>query len=287
MKKILTIIAIVALFISCDESKETIDTLSFPTDSFVSFSDTSISVLESNTEIIDVVLNLSTSKDAATSPTTVSYTITSENAIEGVHYNILDGKTSFDLPAGIFSDSLQIQPIDNSDEDGDKVITITLTDAPVGLGFPGPDGIGQTINLTLQDDDCAFSLESLGAAAWSGADNATGSEGPNASLIQTSFDGTDLLIEGLSYGWLTNTGYWDEVVVVSNKVIVELDLITGAINIPLQELCETTWVGDAQPPYSIEATGIYTSCSETMVLNYNLYQNGAILRSYTETITKN
>ena len=287
MKKIFTIIAAVALFISCDESKETIDTLSYPSDAFVSFSDTSISVLESSTDVIDIVLNLSTTLDAAEIPSTVSYTITSENATEGVQYNVIDGKSSFNLAAGVFNDTLQIEPIDNSEEDGDKVIIITLTDAPVGLGFPGPDGIGKTLTLTLQDDDCAFSLEGLGAAAWGGIDTVpAGEAGPNDSLVQTSFDGTDLLIEGLSYAWLTDAGYWEEVVVVSNKVTVELDLVTGAINIPLQALCETTWNGDAQAPYSIEATGIYTSCSETMVLNYNLYQNGAVLRSYTETITK-
>jgi hypothetical protein len=287
MKKIFTIIAVVALFISCDENKETIDTLSYPADAFVSFSTTSVSVLESSTDVINIVLNLSTSLDAATTPTSVGYTITTENATEGVQYTVVDGKSSFDLSAGVFSDTLQILPIDNTEEDGDKVITITLTDAPVGLGFPGPDGLGKTMTLTIQDDDCAYSLEGLGAAAWGGIDSVgSGEAGPNDSLITTSFDGTNLLLEGISYAWITDTGYWDEVVTLSHKVTVELDLATGAINIPLQPLCETTWNGDAQPAYSIAATGIYTSCSETMVINYSLYQNGAVLRAYTETITK-
>ena len=93
-------------------------------------------------------------------------------------------------------------------------------------------------------------------------------------------------MEGLSYAWITDTAYWDEVVIVSNLVIVNIDLQTGVIDIPLQPLCTTTWNGDVQPLFDIEATGIYTSCSETMVLNYTLYQGGAIRREFSETITK-
>ncbi len=288
MKKILTIFAAVTLFVSCDESKETIDSLSFPTDAFVSLESSAVSVLESTAGAIDVVLNLSTSAEAATSASSVGFTITSDNAVEGVHYTIVDGKSSFNLATGVFRDVLQIVPIDNADEDGDKVITITLNDAPVTLGFPGPDGFGKTMVVTLQDDDCEFSLEGLGAASWSGQDTVPASEaGPNDTMVTTSFDGTNLLMEGLSYAWITDTAYWDEVVVVSNKVIVNLDLVTGAISIPLQPLCTTTWNGDIQDLYDIEATGIYTSCSETMVLNYTLYQGGAVRRVYSETITKN
>jgi hypothetical protein len=288
MKKIFTIFAAITLFMSCDEDRETVDSLSYPADAFVSFGTSSVSVLESNSSTINIVMNLATSTAAATTASSVGFTITSDNAVEGVHYTILDGKTSFNLAAGSFQDALQIVPIDNVEEDGDKVLTITLTDAPVTLGFPGPDGLGKSIVLTLQDDDCAVSLEGLGAAAWAGEDTVpAGEAGPNASLITTSFDGTNLLMEGLSYAWITDTAYWDEVVVVSNLVIVNIDLQTGVIDIPLQPLCTTTWNGDVQPLYDIEATGIYTSCSETMVLDYTLYQGGAIRRQYSETITKN
>ncbi|MEE9408751.1 MAG: hypothetical protein V3V28_11830 [Polaribacter sp.] len=287
MKKIFTLITAIALFVSCDESKETVDSLSFPSDAFVSLASSSVSVLESNPGAIDVVLNLSTSAEAATTATSVGFTIASDNAVEGVHYTLVNGKSSFELAPGVFQDALQIIPIDNSLEDGDKVITITLSSAPVGLGFPGPDGNGKVMTLTLQDDDCAFSLAGLGAAAWGGMDNVpAGEAGPNDTMVETSFDGTDLLMEGLSYAWITDTGYWDEVVTVSHKVKVTVDLVTGAVNIPLQPSCTTTWNGAVQPLYEIEATGIYTSCSETMVLNYTLYQGGAVRRVYTETITK-
>ena len=285
MKKLLTIITAISLFMACDENKETIDSLTFPQDAFVSVDASTSSVLESSTNPIDIILSLSTSASAATAPATVNFSITSDNAVEGVHYTVVDGKTSFNLDANTFSDVLQIIPIDNLEEDGDKLITITLIDAPVTVGFPGPDGLGKSLTLTLQDDDCAFSLESLGAANWEGTDNVpAGEAGPNASLITTSFDGTNLLIEGIAYAWLTDTAYWDEVVVVSNKVIANVDLVTGVIDIPLQPLCTTTWLGDLQPLYDIEATGLYTSCSKTMVLNYTLYQGGSIRREYSETI---
>lgn len=290
MKKILTTFAAIALLVSCDESKETIDSLQFPSDAFVSLAETSIAVLESNTDAIDVVLNLSTSKDGADTASTVEFTIASDNAVEGVHYTIVDGKSNFQLGVNEFQDSLQIIPINNADEDGDKTITITLNSAPVGLGFPGPDGFGKTLTLTIQDDDCAFSLASLGAAAWSGEDNVPATQaGPNASLITTTFDGTNLLIEGIGYAWLTDTGFWDEVIVTSNPVIAQVDPITGDVTIALQDLCTTTWLGDAQAPYTIDATGVYTSCSETLVINYNIYQGGATtpLRSFTDTLTIN
>jgi hypothetical protein len=288
MKKIFTIVAAIALFIACDESKETIDSLSFPSDAFVSFDTTTISVLESEAATINVVMNLSNSAAAATAETNVGFTISSDNAVEGVHYTLVEPKTSFNLAPGVFQDALKFKSIDNTDEDGDKVITITLIDAPVTLGFPGPDGLGKTITLTLQDDDCAVSLEGLGAATWSGEDSVpSGEAGPNASVITTSFDGTNLLMEGLSYAWLTDADYWNEVVVLSNPVIVTVDLETGAIDIALQPLCTATWLGDVQPLYEISATGTYTACSETMVLDYTLYQAGAVRRQYSETITKN
>lgn len=287
MKKIFTIVAAITLFMSCDESRETVDSLSFPSDAFVAFDAPSISVLESNAETINVVMNLSNSTAAATAATNVGFTISSENAVEGVHYTLSEAKTSFSLAPGVFQDTLKITPIDNADEDGDKLITITLVDAPVTLGYPGPDGLGKSMTVRLQDDDCGFSLEGLGAATWSGEDTVPASQaGPNQSMITTSFDGTNLLMEGLGYAWLTDTGYWDEVVVVSNVVIVTVDLTTGTIDIPLQALCTATWNGDVQPDYSISATGIYTACSKTMVLDYKLYQGGSVLREYSETITK-
>ena len=287
MKKIFTIIAAITLFMSRDESRETVDSLSFPSDAFVAFDAPSISVLESNAETINVVMNLSNSTAAATAATNVGFIITSENAVEGVHYTLAEAKTSFSLAPGIFQDTLEIIPIDNADEDGDKLITITLVDAPVTLGYPGPGGLGKTMTVKLQDDDCAFSLEGLGAATWSGEDTVPASQaGPNQSMITTSFDGTNLLMEGLAYAWITDTSYWDEVVIVSNVVIVTVDLVTGAVNIPLQALCTTTWNGDVQPDFTISATGIYTACSETMVLDYKLYQGGSLRREYSETITK-
>lgn len=297
MKKIVNLLSVSLILclglVSCDEDETTFKALDYPVDAFVSLESTSASVLESSGSTIDIVMNLSTSVAATTTATTVGFTIASDNAREGVHYTVVNNKSSFELAAGVFSDTLQIVPIDNTDEDGDKVITIILNNAPVNLGFPGPDGLGKTMTITLQDDDCAFSLADLGAATWIGEDNVPGDEaGPNDTMIETSFDGTDLLMEGLSYAWITDTGYWNEVVVVSHKVIVNVDLITGAITIARQPLCTATWNGDIQPNYEISGSGVYTSCSETMVINYTLHQDNAsgpdmIRRQYTETITKN
>ena len=90
-------------------------------------------------------------------------------------------------------------------------------------------------------------------------------------------------MEGIAYGWLTNTNYWDEVVIVSNPVIVDMDPVSGVFTIDEQFLATTTWNGGVQPDYSISANGQYFSCLHSMVVNYTLYQGG-VLRQYTETI---
>lgn len=272
------------LFTACDQDETVYEALSFPSDAFVSFEANSLDVLESSTETITVTLNRATSAEDAASSLSIPFTVNT-TAVLDVDYTILDNKTSFDFAEGEYSDTIEIQAIDNLNEDGNKEIIIALTEGN-GIGFPGPDANGSSFTLNINDDDCAFELQDLGEASWSGSDNVSAGEaGPNESLIDASFDGTNLLLEGIGYAWLTDTGYWDEVVVVSNKIITQVDLVSGIVTIDLQDLCETTWVGAPQAPYSIVGSGQYTSCSQTLVINYDLIQNGAVLRSFTETLT--
>jgi len=288
MKKIfksLIYIAILSIFvISCDEDETTFDPLNFPADAFVSVEGSSVAVLESSTNPIEIIVNYSNSTEGFTSEISVDFSITSSNGIEGTHYTIEDNKTQLTFPVGVFSDKIVIIPIDNLMEDGNKVLNFTLDNAPVTLGFPGPDGLGKSLSVTLTDDDCAFTFADLDGISWSGTDNSSGDEGPNATQIVTSFDGTNLLMDGIAFGWLTNTAFWDEVVVESEPVIVVMDPVTGAFTIDQQFLANTTWLGDPQPTYSISATGQYFSCLHSMVVNYTLYQSGGIRRQYTENI---
>lgn len=270
---------------SCDEDKTTYNALEFPQDKFVSLIKSSLILPEASVTPIDVVVNLSNTESDET--ITVDFEITSDNAVLGTHYSIVDDKKSISFAPGVYQDIIQIMPIDNTEEDGDKNLVISLTSSPnVSLGFPGPDGNGKVLNLTIQDNDCAYTLEELAAAVWAGQDDAPANQaGPNDSKISMTYDGTNLLIEGIGYGWITDSAYWDESVITSTPVIAQIDPVTGDITIDKQPLCITTWKGDVQPDYFVEATGNYASCNKTMTLNYNIIQKDAILRSFEEVIS--
>ena len=219
--KMLFLSLIVTAMISCDENdnEENI----YTGDNFISFgTNTSASVLESASDIITITAYASVPN--ITSDINVDFEVINEQGTNS-DYSIVDGKSQFNFGTGKYVDTIEIIPIDNLVEDGDKIINITLTSASDGsfIGHPGPDGKGKTFSVTLEDDDCAFTVQELGDSTWSGTDNATGNQGPNDSKVTTSFDGTNLLIEGLSYGWMTNTAYWNEVIVDSFPVIAITD----------------------------------------------------------------
>jgi len=289
MKKIfkslfyITIMALVV--ISCDEDETTFNTLNYPEDAFVAVDGGDITVLESTTDPIDVYVNYSNTTAGSSSEVKVDFTIQSDNAVEGVDYTIVDNKTQLVYPVGQFVDKVTILPIDNFIEDGDKILNFTLDNSSVSLGYPGSIDTGKAIVITLTDDDCAFTFDDLDGIAWSGSDNVPASQaGPNPTQISTLFDGTNLLMNGLAFAWLTDTSYWDEVVVESEPVIVDMDPVTGEFTISEQFLANTTWNGAPQPTYSISADGQYFSCLQLMVVNYTLYQGGSVLRQFTETI---
>ncbi|MXV37461.1 hypothetical protein GO491_02030 [Flavobacteriaceae bacterium Ap0902] len=203
-------------------------------------------------------------------------------------FEFVNSDLTYNFPAGVYSDTIFIQLNDNFNTDGDRELVFTLASVSndANLGYPGPESLYSTYTLTVVDDDCAYTLEELGNASWSGSDNAAGDEGPNTSQIVSSYDGTNLYLEGIAYGWLTNSNYWDEEIVESYPVLVNI-AADGSLTIEEQLLAITLWDNEIQPDYYIRATGRYESCSERMIINYDLIQGGAILRSYTETITKN
>lgn len=285
--KLSFIIAITSfLVISCDTDDTTYETLNYPSDSFIALQTGSISVLESTTTPIEIIVFYANTTNGAKTAVSVDFSITSTNATEGVHYTIADNKSSLDFPVGTFSDTVTILPIDNLTEDGDKVLNFSLGSSSVKVGYLGPDTSGTSTTITLVDDDCAFTFADLDALSWIGTDNAPSGQGPNATQITTAFNGTDLLMEGIAYGWLTNLDYWAEEIVDSFPVIVDMDPVTGKFTIDEQPLCTTFYDGSIQDPYSISATGQYFSCLHSIVVNYKLYQEGGTgtLREFTETI---
>jgi hypothetical protein len=282
-RSLLFVTLLSASITACDEDKTTFEPLSYPQDSFVNVDSDNINVLESSTIPIVIPVNYANTIAGATSDIVVDFEITSDNAVEGTHYTIQDNKSQLSFSKGTFTDTIVILPIDNAEEDGDKILNFSITSAPVTLGFPGPDANGTAITITLTDDDCGWSLTDLDGAPWTGQDNSTDGDGNFSTQVTTSYDGTKLLMEGLAYGWLTGS-YWDEVVIDSEPLIVDIDPVSGVFTIAEQYLCDTTWNGAPQPTYSIVGSGQYFSCLKQMVINYDLIQGGGVLRSLTETI---
>lgn len=289
LKSIIYLLFIAFALVSCDEDETTFEPLNYPSDSFVAIETGDVEVLESTPQLIIINVFYANTEEGHTSDVKVDFQITG-NGVEGTHYTIQDNKSQLSFSAGVFNDKIVIIPIDNATEDGDKLLKFELTSSSsssANIGYPGPDGFGKSINITLTDDDCSFTFADLDGISWIGTDNASGSQGPNATQITTAYDGTNLLMEGIAYGWLTGS-YWDEVVVADDFVIVDMDPISGAFTIEPQYLCDTTWLGNPQPTYYISATGQYFSCLKKMIVNYTLYQDGItagdILRQYTETI---
>ncbi len=273
------------VFTSCDTEETTYDPLNFPEQAFVALENaTPLSIAENSSGSVDIVVNYSNSTAGATSDVNVTYQISS-SAVEGVDYTVSGSSTQLSFPVGTFTRKITITPINNLVEDGNKVLNITLTGSDgAPIGYPGPDGNNTSVTLTIVDDDCAFTFDEFDGVTWSGEDNAPAGQGPNPTQITTAYDGTTLYMEGISYGWLTGA-YWDEVIVTSTPVVTVMDPVTGVFTIALQPLCTTTWLGNPQPAYSISANGQYFPCLREMVVNYSLYQSGAVLRQYTETIT--
>jgi hypothetical protein len=133
-------------------------------------------------------------------------------------------------------------------------------------------------------------LQDIGDGTWSGSvvPDANGFE--TASTITTSFDGTDLTIEGIAQSWITDPNYWEEVIVDSEPVIATIDPATGAFTVEYQYNCRATWNGSIQPDYYVTVDGFYFACTDTIEMNYSLYQGGSLISGGaagvgTETIT--
>lgn len=101
--------------------------------------------------------------------------------------------------------------------------------------------------------------------------------------VVTFVDGVtgDFMINGLNVGWMTD--YWGEVVVDQVPLIMIMNP-NGTLEIELQYYMETTWDGAPQPTYSISATGKWDNCKKTMIINYELWQGGDVLTTFTEDI---
>ena len=160
MKKYIQILLVVfitgLLFVSCESDKPE---LKYTGDNFIAFSKTTFSMDESFKGQVEVVVFMAAPKQGSAVTVNVDITSPDNSAVEGTHYNLIyptDGKLTF--AAGTFYDTIVVEIIDNTLEDGDKTIGMAITSNSAGmtLGYPGPDAISKTAKLVITDNDCAF-----------------------------------------------------------------------------------------------------------------------------------
>ncbi|MCO6148317.1 Calx-beta domain-containing protein [Flavobacterium sp. NRK1] len=151
---------------SCDE-----DTVTYGGTNFVSFDkvgDIQYPFFE-NRGVSEIPVNLAFPKS---SDVTVTFTITSDVAVEGVDYNVLT-PGSFTIPAGETTGYIKIDVVDNDVMDDSKILNITLTgtsDSSVSLGLA--DEGSKYKNFLIVNDDCTTNfLEFVGKYSVVNGDN--------------------------------------------------------------------------------------------------------------------
>jgi hypothetical protein len=272
MKKIFTIVAAMALFIACDESKETIDSLSFPSDAFISFSEATASLgEESETPLTITVLYANTS--SATEDVSIDFTVASDNGTIGTDYTVVDNKSSFTFSPsnGLYTDTVQIKALDNVVLGEENIIvTITLGTSTYSTGYPGPDSLGETVIVTILDNDCAKE-EALRPyqGDWLGTDSC--GDYTDVPVALSLPCGTGITIKGLGHPWLEDPGYWGEMVIFEYDVLINIDEAAGTVTIPEQVYVTTDYQGDISD-YSILGSGtIDTSGAKPVItISYDM-----------------
>jgi hypothetical protein len=232
MKKIIKFLSFSLLvslaIVSCNEDETTFNALSFPTDSFTFIEGESIDALEASTEEIEIVILRATSNDGAQSELEVPFTITTEGAVEGRDFEIVNQKSRFKFAAGVFKDILKIKLIDNLIEDGNKKITINLTEG-ANIGYPGDIGAGTSFTLNINDDDCSLIAENFtGTPSGTETTSYTPEESPSTAkftLVSSTSTTATYSIEGIYSTQLTT---WGETITSGGSYEITLDLTDPA-----------------------------------------------------------
>jgi hypothetical protein len=71
------------------------------------------------------------------------------------------------IPANQYTGTVELSTINNTNADGDKEVTITLTGGAangVSLGYPGSAGVKKSVKVIIKDDDCALDLDEFTGA---------------------------------------------------------------------------------------------------------------------------
>ena len=209
-------------FIACNENDNEENV--YEGDNFISFG-TSFSASTSESMTDPVTITAYASITNLQSDITVNTTITEEN-VSSANYAFVDGKSSFSFGPGKYVDTIKVIPVDNTDADGSKKITITLDSASDGtlIGYPGIDANGKIFTLTISDDDCALIASNFTGIA-SGNETITYSAGEKPSeasfvLVSSTSNTATYKVSGILGPQFT---VWGEAVTSGGEFTITLD----------------------------------------------------------------
>jgi len=153
IKHLVLLTAFVSMLTSCEE-----DTVTYNGKNFVSLNSVASTRLNfrENAGTSEIPVNIAF---ARSTDLVVNYTLTSEVAQTGVHYNDLTGG-SVTIPAGETSANIRIQVIDNEDIDASKPLFLTLTDvsdSDVSLGLTDRGSIYK--RFLIVNNDCTTNFD--------------------------------------------------------------------------------------------------------------------------------
>ena len=158
INKLYTLLITVTLLVavSCTET----ETQALFTDNLVGFSSTAVNADEDGSA---VEVQVEIIGQAQSSDVTISYDITESGITEGVDYSIV-GSSSLIIPAGEYTGSITIQPIDNEDiAEGAQSITLTITGVDSeGVSIGGEGFLGRSTQFNILDNDFWCPRNTLG-----------------------------------------------------------------------------------------------------------------------------
>ena len=153
MKKIRTYIVILLLTVvavSCFDEND----FSIPDDlNWVGFKTNSFEIAEDSGEGVTAEIIVSSAK--LTSDLSITYTVSSSNATEGVDYSLPSGSGTITVPKGSNSVNVVLieSALNNDNVTGDRTIVFEITSTG-GLTLGGPDGFyGGIVTVVVAEDD--------------------------------------------------------------------------------------------------------------------------------------
>lgn len=284
-----TIYSIVILFCLQQACVPKLEDPVYTGDNFVAFGGEGDTPTGSVDEGRSILIPVFRSSSDLSSAVTVSYSITSK-VVEtgddaGGSFTVEGGANQVTIPAGASTATIQINALDNSDRDGERELTITLTSTSNGeVGYTGPDKLKSVFILTIDDNDCPFDIDTFIGTyqATETRDVITafrsGGDVTNYNVIITGEDGSSRLTitDFLSFTSLDRD---------PESIFIDIDA-TGTVTIPDQTLQPAISAGNGTFRVVGIGTGIAQVCSGEITMEYQLYDDAGEIGRSTVILTK-